>query len=388
MKYLKSIILAAAFFLFQAAHAQEPAAKYIFLFIGDGMGAGHVAVTESYLSYKAGVLGGEQLTFTRFPQLALCTTYSANANITDSSASGTAIATGVKTNNGALGVDASNNPVYSVAHYLKQDFGYKVGIFSSVPLNHATPAAFYGHSTSRSNYYEITTQIPESGFEFIGGAGFLKYSPASGDENSETFLEKHGYDVVFGQSEFKKRNRRRNIVMSSDPNESGREHAANYSALNEENVSLCNMLDNCLEVLGDKKPFFIMCEGGEIDWDAHSNYVMPLIESILKFDAAIAKAYEFYLAHPDETLIIVTADHETGGISLGTNNCSDILDWPAILEDWENSGHTKHVLECGIGWTSHHHTGGPVPVYAIGKGSEKIHGRMDNTDFFNIILNR
>ena len=167
------------------------------------MGASQVAVTESYLSHLEGKLGGEQLCFTTFPVLGMCTTYSSSSVITDSAASGTAIASGHKTNNGSLGVDAEGNPVQSVAQILKDDYGYKVGIFSSVPLNHATPAAFYAHVPSRSDYFNITTQIPSTRFDFIGGSGFLKFeAPEGQSEDSEQYLENRGYQVVFGQKEF------------------------------------------------------------------------------------------------------------------------------------------------------------------------------------------
>ena len=147
--------------------ADKPA-KYIFVMIGDGMGAAQVAAAESYLSYKAGRLGGEQLTFTGFPVLGLCTTYSADSNITDSAASGTAIATGNKTDNHYLGVAPDGSPLKSMAYTLHEK-GYNVGIMSSVPVNHATPGAFYAHQEDRGNYYEISLEIPESGFEFFAG---------------------------------------------------------------------------------------------------------------------------------------------------------------------------------------------------------------------------
>ena len=139
-------------------------AKYVFLFIGDGMGATHVAVTESYLSYKAGKLGGEKLLMSQFPCYGVATSYSADKNITDSSASGTAIACGEKANNGTVGINKDSVAIYSVADALHKE-GYNVGIISTVPLNHATPSAFYAHNISRNNGYEISQDIPASGFE-------------------------------------------------------------------------------------------------------------------------------------------------------------------------------------------------------------------------------
>ena len=140
--------------------------KYIFLMIGDGMGTSHIDVTESYISYKAGKLGGEQLTMTQFPYYGSCTTFCENQTITCSAAAGTAIACGQKTYYSRLGCDKDYNRLESMAYYLKED-GYKIGILSSVPINHATPAAFYSSIKSRSDGYGIIQQIPQSGFEFL-----------------------------------------------------------------------------------------------------------------------------------------------------------------------------------------------------------------------------
>ena len=362
------------------------------------MGASQVAVTESYLSHLEGKLGGEQLCFTTFPVLGMCTTYSSSSVITDSAASGTAIASGHKTNNGMLGVDAEGNPVQSVAQILKDDYGYKVGIFSSVPLNHATPAAFYAHVQSRGDYFNITTQIPSTGFEFIGGSGFLKFeAPEGKSEDSEQYLENRGYQVVFGQKEFEDATSDK-IVMVANPNQANRSKVANYGVENDKLVTLSQMMEDCLETLGDKKPFFIMCEGGEIDWTSHANKTMPTIEAILKMDEAVKVAYEFYLKHPKQTLILVTADHQTGGISLGSNEYGYAVNWQGVIDQWNEANHkdtfdsdvTRNEFNrsCGIGWTSLHHTGDHVPIYAIGAGSEKFSGRMDNTDIISKILPR
>ena len=357
----------------------EPAAKYIFLFIGDGMGAPQVGVTESYLSHLEGKRGGERLTFSDFPYYGVCDSYSANALITDSSAAGTAIACGTKTCNGMVGVaeDGETN-VNSFAVTLKEDYGYSVGIFSSVPVNHATPASFYGHDRSRGNYFGLTTQIPQSGFEFFGGSGFIDYSGPLGDQDSEAYLEENGYTVVFGQDEFKHEfEAGKKIVMISNPVEENRENTPNYEKQVDSLVPLSKMMENCLEVLGSRKPFFVMCEGGEIDWECHGNNTMGMINAILNMDEAVKVAYEFYLKHPKETLIIVTADHETGGVTMGNQGHSP--KWDKIIAGNEEDN-------TGIGWTTHGHTGNPVPIYAIGHNAEKFAGHQDNTDISRKLL--
>lgn len=372
---------------------KDEKAKYIFLFIGDGMGNTHVAATESYLSYKAGKLGGEQLCFTQFPYLALATTYSANRNITDSSASGTAIACGEKTNNGMLGVDPEGNHLRSMAYDLKED-GYKVGIMSSVPINHATPGSFYGHNLKRSAYYSISQEIPATGFEFFGGPGFLGFNGADGNEEDiDVYLENNGYDVCYGVEEFNA-SEAPNRIFCQESNR--KESADNYvsDGKEAEDVPLAKIVELAIAHLGDEQPFFIMCEGGAIDWAAHDNKTMSTVHEILDFNEAIKVAYEFYLAHPEETLIVVTADHETGGMAIGSSKGSSKVDWAKLEEQW-NSADKKDLSDkenrefsetCSVGWTTFGHSGAPVPTYAIGKGGETFTGRIDNTDIKGKIL--
>ena len=154
-------------------------AKYIFLFIGDGMGLDHITVTESYLSYKQDTLAGARLTFTQFPNMALCYTHSNNRMITCSAAAATAIACGAKTDNERIGTAPDGSKLKSIAYEL-QEKGYKIGIMTNNPVNHATPAGFYAHNDSRYGYYEISRELAESGFEFFGGSGFYQFKhPAS-----------------------------------------------------------------------------------------------------------------------------------------------------------------------------------------------------------------
>lgn len=370
-------------------------AKYVFVMIGDGMGAAQVAAAESYFSYKEGLLGGEQLTFTKFPVLGLCTTFSANGNITDSAASGTAIATGNKTDNHMLGVSPDGTALTSMAYSL-HDEGYNVGILSSVPVNHATPGAFYAHQKDRGSYYEISQEIPESGFEFFGGSGILDFNGKDGSKEAiDKVLEREGYDVCYGLDELAASKDESGVVVIQASQK--KEAALNYeieSAGNSGNdYRLGELLEAAIEYLGDEKPFFIMCEGGEIDWAAHDNNIMEMIDAISRFDEAVKVAYNFYLEHPDETLIVVTADHETGGITIGANKGS-MIDWADLEKNNvpEDNSKKKNELnrefsaENNIGWTTFDHTGAPVPVYAIGKGAEKFSGRIDNTDIYGKIV--
>lgn len=375
-------------------------AKYIFLFIGDGMGATHVATAESYLAYLDGKNGFRQVSFTEFPVLGMAETYSANNNVTCSSAAGTAMSCGEKTNNGWLGINAEGDTLTNVAKILK-DRGYKVGILSSVPVNHATPAAFYAHNCSRHDYYGITAEIPESGYDFLGGSGFIDYFGKDGNSTgSEEMLEESGYAVCFGEKEYEEAvaEGAGKIVLCQE--QSKGTEAKTYSTVGQapgKDISSGEMLEKCISFFGDESPFFIMYEQGEIDWAAHGNRTMPMIESVLKLGKAVETALEFYYEHPDETLILVTADHETGGITLGaTETRGEVnLNWEVMDSVWTASGREDKLDEemnrslnakGHIGWTSNGHTGGPVPVYAIGKGAERFGGRYDNTDIKGKIL--
>lgn len=399
-KLISAICITAMLFNLSAHEAEakkkDEKAKYVFLFIGDGMGSTHVAVAESYLSYLQGKLGGAMLTMSQFPYYGTATSYSADANVTDSSAAGTAISCGVKTYNGGLGIDAEGNEARSMAYDLKDD-GYQVGIISTVPINHATPGAFYASSSSRNDYYGISKQIAESGFEFFAGSGFIDFrGKGDKEEATDTYLEKNGYEVSYGIAEFKEEAAgKEKVVFCQESNKE--ESAGNYVSSGKiaEDATLGQMLQLGMEFFDDDEPFFFMCEGGKIDWTAHANKVMPMIMDILEFDEAIAVAYEFYKKHPKETLIVVTADHETGGISLGSG--PDHVNWQMLIEQWEKDGKQNNLgwrensemnRKASIGWTTGSHTGGPVPVYAVGKGAEKFMGRMDNTDIKGKILGK
>ena len=384
----------------QEKKEESPRAKYIFLMIGDGMGASHIAVAESYLSAKAGKIGGEQLTMTQFPYYGTCTTHCLDKTITCSAASGTAIASGQKTLYSRLGCDADFNRLESMAFPLKEE-GYKIGIMSSVPITHATPAAFYASTPDRGDGYGIMKQIPDSGFDFFGGSGFEDMFGKDGQQlGADKYLEQHGYEVCFGPEEFlAAADTCERIVFCQQKSKAEDAKAYVSEEADAEDITLAEMLQLAIDYLGDEEPFFIMCEGGDIDWESHSSYTMPMIEKVISFDNAIAVAYEFYKAHPEETLIVVTADHETGGVAIGQGESwsNTFIDWIKIEEEWEknkekylqDSKANREFNEAShIGWTTSYHTGGAVPVFSIGKGAEKFMGRIDNADIKGKILGK
>ena len=357
-----------------------PTAKYIFYFIGDGMGNTHVALTESYLSYKAGKENGERLSFTQFPYLALAETWPIGGHITCSSASGTALACGIKTTNNSLGVDPDGNEGTSIAVELHNE-GYNVGIMSSVPVNHATPASYFADNEYRGNYYEISQDMIDDGFEFFGGAGLYDIRGKKGDLPSTLdFLEENGYAVCYGKSTFTERqpNSEKVVYLQPSSQETGPEYYVREGD-KEGDIQLSEMLGLCIDHLGDEEPFIIVCEEGRIDWSAHGNKTMSMVHDVLSLNETVKKALEFYYAHPDETLIVVTADHETGGPAIGDGQewKSDYIDWEILEKSWIECGGKNNLnrqdnralnYAAQVGWTTENHSGAPVPVYAIGKG--------------------
>lgn len=320
MKRLTYLML----FMLLAVVAQAQQAKYVFYFIGDGMGLNQVNTTEMYLGEKQGRIGTEPLCFASFPVAGMATTFSASNSITDSSAGGTALATGVKTYNGAIGVDANKERVMSVAERAKRA-GKKVGVTTSVSIDHATPAAFYGHQSDRSMYYEIALQLPEAGFDFYAGSGFLKPARTFDKKDAPSIypiFEQAGYTIARGLDEYKAKadDAGKMILMQKE--------GANSSSLpyaidrREGDLTLAQITESAIDFLSrdNKKGFFLMVEGGKIDWACHSNDPATMVKEVIDMDNAVRVAYEFYKKHPKETLIVITADHETGGLALGNSN--------------------------------------------------------------------
>ncbi len=291
--------------------------KYVFYFIGDGMGPSHILGTELYLGEQAGVIGRpNKLNLTQMPYTAFVTTYSASNGVTDSAASGTALATGNKTNNKALGVTPDGNAVFSIAAAAKEA-GYAVGLSSTCPINHATPGAFYAHQNSRNNYSEIAKEMLVAGYDFYAGG-----DPVCSDKERTELYKKateEGYSIVRGYNDFKNKKTSANKIMLYQE-EIATEIPYTIDR-SETDLTLAQITEAGIDFLEhkSKKGFFFMIEGGKIDYASHSDDAATMIQEVLDFDRAIAIALEFYKKHKDETLIIVTADHETGGLVLGFN---------------------------------------------------------------------
>lgn len=309
----KSILLALTLLLAIAARAEV---KYVFYFIGDGMGMGPAMAAQMYARQ---VLGrGDGITMMQFPVASMAMTYSASSPVTDSAAAGTALASGKKTANGTVGLAADSTVAVSIAQELKNR-GWGVGIATSVAPDDATPAAFYAHVPKRSQYYDIACQAAESGYDFLAGAGLRREKDKNGKPTDliDRFTAA-GYRIQRGAQGVESDSADKILLLNRD----GVNHANNISYTIDsvaDALSLPFITSSAIAHMQKVSPerFFIMIEGGNIDHALHANDGGAAIKEVLNFNDAIALAYDFYKAHPDETLIVVTADHDTGGMALG-----------------------------------------------------------------------
>lgn len=295
----------------------------MFYFIGDGMGLNQVNATEMFLAEQEnGRIGTSPLCFASFPYAGYATTYSATNSITDSSAAGTALATGVKTYNGAIGVNPDKEVVESVA-VKAQRSGKRVGVTTSVSIDHATPSAFYAHQESRSWYYEIALDLPKAGFDFYAGSGFLKPDRTHDKKKAPSIypiFAEAGYALARGVEEYQAKRAEADkmiLIQQEGADQSSLPYAIDRK---EGDLTLKQITESAVDFLmkdGGKKGFFLMVEGGKIDWSCHGNDAATTVREVMDMDEAVKVAYEFYKKHPKETLIVVTADHETGGLGLG-----------------------------------------------------------------------
>lgn len=295
--------------------------KYVFWFIGDGMGMNHVYATEMFLARESKEPSIKSLDFTMFPNVGWMTTYAADSYITDSASAITAMATGKKTNDGVLNMDPSLKTKYKSIAEMARDMGYKVGVLTSVSIDHATPAGMYAHQPSRNNYYEIALELLNSNFNYFGGGGFLQPKGKDGKQKEIYDLAKEkGYKIVDSVESIKRIGKGDDKVIAINPildNSKALPFAINRLRGMDIGLSLADFTRKAIEVLDNPKGFFMMVEGGKIDWAAHANDAVSVIYDVLDFNEAIKVALEFYKKHPYETIIIVTADHETGGLSIG-----------------------------------------------------------------------
>ncbi len=320
--------------------------RNIILMIGDGMGTSHV--------YAGMMANGGHLNLERCEYIGFQKTYSSDSDITDSGASGTAIATGIKTRNGSIGVDENGNPVKSILE-LAEEEGLATGLLATSTISHATPASFAAHNADRGKYEEIAVDICRSGVDVIIGGGRNHFNKRTDGMNLLDTLVAKGYFVGRQLGEI-------------SPEHSGPiAILADTMALPPAVLGRDDLLAQATILAVDRlsrnpEGFFLMVEGSQIDWAGHANHTEYLITEVIDFDQAIGAAIDF--AKKDgRTLVIVTADHETGGFSILKGGPGD----PEVEGAFSSKGHT----------------GVMVPVFAFGPGAENFTGIYENTGIFD-----
>lgn len=297
--------------------------KYIFYFIGDGMSFNHVLGAEQYNAVKEGKSEIERINFTQFDTRNFVTNYSASNPVTDSAAAGTALATGRKAANSYVGVDAEGNELRNLTD-VAAETGYMVGLVTNVGINHATPSCFYGHSSDRFGFPKLVDDYIASSVAFISGSTIMDLK--SGPEDAK-------YQMVT-TAELAERIRNAGINLTLDVEEAANAVGQRVAlvANDKENKHVPYVIDRkggeftlldssraAIKYLTNnaKDGFFLMIEGGKLDYAAHEQDAVTTFLEVNEFAAAVGLALEFAKQHPDETLIVVTSDHETGGMALG-----------------------------------------------------------------------
>ena len=329
-RMLYSTTLAAMLLSGTTALAEMP--RYVFFFLGDGMSATQTQAAEAYLTTFNGGRATEaadllrpenRLNMSTFPVMGMQTTYDAHALMTDSASSATAFACGLKTQSGVIGMDDSKTYSYKSIAQLAAEQGRRVGVISSVSLDHATPAAYYASVPSRGDMNTIARQMAASGYEFFGGGGLAATEGASILAGE---FAAGGYTVLNSKKDILGlKNNPKARVYCINPELQDAKAMPYAIDRTDKGLSLAEMTEVAISVLKDgprSRPgrdqgFFLAVEGGKIDWAGHANDAMANIGDTLAFDDAVGVALEFYRRFPSQTLIVVTGDHETGGMSIG-----------------------------------------------------------------------
>ncbi len=323
----------------------------VILLIGDGMGHEQIRAAGMYAYGEEGTL-----VFESFPHQTRMTTYSADHKITDSAAAATAMATGRKVNNGVISVarPGDESDVPTILEQM-QSLKKSTGLVTTVPITHATPAGFGAHDGSRQSDWEIAKDYMErSRPEVLLGGGSIGMAKVTADSSGYLFFRTA---KALRNHDTEANERICGLFGIEIPFES--EGVGDFPHLSQMAEMALKVLDN------DPDGFFLMIEGGKIDWACHDNHLPRTIGEIVEFERAVRVVLN-WAKNRDDTLIVVTADHETGGLQVVRNN--GIWNYPTVR--WSTKGHTATK----------------VPVYACGKSSELFVGLMDNTDIFHFIL--
>tara|TARA_Y100001933_G_scaffold265062_1_gene334860 strand:- start:35895 stop:37283 length:1389 start_codon:yes stop_codon:yes gene_type:complete len=418
-------------------YAQQRA-KYVFYFIGDGMGPLQREVGEQYLK---GITNDPDATLlmNQLPVQGYIHTRSANNEVTDSAAAGTALACGHKTNNGAIGLLPDLKTSIPTIAELAHQFGLKVGILSTVTLDHATPACFYAHQANRSEYFPIAEQLAKSKFEYFAGGGLAGLK--NDQQNNLDLATTNGFIITQTLGALAEQKPGMRVIALNDSPNAQRSPLPYDLERNEKDITLAEFVSHAVRLLDNDKGFFMMVEGGKIDWAGHGNAIGTMAREVTALDDAVKVAMKFYNDHPDDTLIIVTADHETGGMQkIGKPNAAYLagfnqsydqfksklkqlvkdkatyeqaiqmatehfrldpftdehnqvmkITWTALLSGepikhnhGKNNQFTENCLKlaahkAGYKFTTHGHSKADVPISAIGVGATWFKETQDNT---------
>ncbi|MDD5704520.1 MAG: alkaline phosphatase [Kiritimatiellae bacterium] len=406
------------------------APRHVILLIGDGMGAMQAEAAQRVLASAP----GKGLTFLDFPVIGWQRTRSASHEITDSAAAATALACGVRTDNGKLGVTSEGRAVTSIA-VRAQSHDWKVALLTSVSIDHATPAAFYAHVTNRSGYSALARQLSDAPLDFVGGGGMAGQQAATSNcpDNLQRAIS-NGYFIVRTREQLERLPPGKRI-FAFNHTLSGSASLPPALLTDSDDIRLAEFAAAALRHLGES-PLFMMVEGGQIDWASHDHDLGAAVREVEAFDETVRVCLAFARRHPD-TLIVVTGDHETGGLErlgdhAGTpslllnqkapvNELRSRLDalardkapWRAVLpvvhavcgantftaaqtaaqeQAWDGTGagvaglgkliRDQLAAQTGYRFTTGGHTSADVPVYAYGAGAEVFAGDYDNTGIF------
>ena len=298
--------------------------KYVFYFIGDGMSFNHILGTEHYNTEKACASKTLRLNFTQFDTRNFVTNYSASNLVTDSAAAGTALASGHKTGNAYIGVDLEGNELRTLADVASEQ-GYKVGLVTNVGINHATPSCFYGHTSDRFGFPKLVDDYIASDVAFIAGSTIMdmksgpqdpKYKPITTAELAER-IRNAGIELTLDIEQAAKTTGKRVALVANDKENKHVPYVIDRKG--GEQHTLINHSKAAIEYLAREAEdgFFLMIEGGKLDYAAHEQDAVTTFYEVNEFAKCVQLALEFAKQHPKETLIVVTSDHETGGMSLG-----------------------------------------------------------------------
>lgn len=325
MKKLSLIILIAVLAM---ACTSKPQVKYVFYFIGDGMGINQVMATEQY--NKATGNGPEVINFTQFPVRNFITTVSGSSLVTDSAAGGTTLASGVKTYNSAVGVDIDGHPVSLLTEWASAS-GYGTGVITSVGINHATPACFIAHTSKRQNYEDISTQLMTAPVDFAAGAGFIMDRKT--ERTPQDFVDMAtdaGITVLRGPDFTGAEDMEGRVLCLSGKEQEDLPYMLDRQ---DDDTQLSDFVKAGIAYLDrhfGQKGFFMMIEGGKVDWGCHGNDAVAAFQELTDMSYSVDLALEFLARHPNETLIVITADHETGGLMIGSGKYEahpELLAW-------------------------------------------------------------